>query len=225
MKAGLTDIITILDKSGSMESTKHDVIGGFNRFLDDQKKLPGQANMTMVLFDSRGNNKILHYGDDIQKVQPLDTKTYVPGGSTALLEAMARTLDDAEIRINAFPDAEKPEKVIVVVITDGEENDSDQNLYPLSKVFEKVQTLQNQGWTFVYLGANQDAIKVGSSMGFTHGASATYQATTKGQATAYDSLSSYVLTSRSHSGPMNQTFADVFNLTDTAEQNKDDKTK
>ena len=220
MKAGLTDIIIILDKSGSMEDTRHDVIGGFNRFLDDQKKLPGQANVTMVLFDSRGNNKLLHYGDDIQKVQPLDMKTYVPSGNTALLEAMSRTLDDAEVRINAYPDAEKPEKVIVVVITDGEENDSPRDLYPHSKIFEKVQTLQNQGWEFVYLGANQDAIKAGSSMGLTHGSSVTYQATAQGHAMAYNSLSSYVSESRCCTGPIAKTFSEVFNATDAAEQNK-----
>ncbi len=92
MNQTLTEIVCILDRSGSMQSMRDDAIGGFNAFLEEQKKLPGAAHLTVVLFDHEYD--VLHQGVDIQQVAPLNSDTYVPRGQTALLDAVGRTVDD-----------------------------------------------------------------------------------------------------------------------------------
>ena len=109
---GYTEIVCILDESGSMNSIKEDAIGGFNSFLNEQKNLPGDVLMTIALFDHEYT--LLCSGKDIKEIAPLDNNTYVPRGSTALLDAMGKSITELNKR--------NPKKAIVVVLTDGQEN-------------------------------------------------------------------------------------------------------
>ena len=162
VREGLTEIVCIIDKSGSMEAVKEDAIGGFNSFLREQQELPGEALFTLVLFDTEYT--IVTDGRPVKEVKPLNGKTYSPGGMTALLDAVGITLDMVSRRIEDTPSSGKPEKVIVAVITDGLENSSVE--YTPIQIFEKIRHKQQvDGWEFVYLGANQDAIKEATALG------------------------------------------------------------
>ena len=124
MKKGkLTEIVCIIDRSGSMGVIRDDAIGSFNTFLKDQQSLSGEALMTIVLFDDQ--YEIMHNGTRINYVPLLTKKTYVPRGTTALFDAIGRTINEVEDRINGIEDKrKKPDNVIVAVLTDGEENAS-----------------------------------------------------------------------------------------------------
>lgn len=165
MKAGLTEIVCVVDKSGSMSSVRNDAVGAFNTFLDEQKKLPGTAKLTLTLFDT--DYRIVHDGVDIQKVPNLDDKSYVPGGSTALLDAAGRTIDKVGERLVNTPEAERPEKVIMVILTDGEENSSKE--YSREQLMAKINHQRDTyKWEFIFLAANQDAIQAGQGIGIQH---------------------------------------------------------
>jgi uncharacterized protein YegL len=120
MKENLTELVFILDRSGSMGTMAKEAIGGFNAFLEEQKKLPGEAKLTLALFDHQYS--LVCNGKDIKDVEPLDDKTYVPRGTTALLDAIGRTIDDVGSRLSATTEAERPSKILVAILTDGQEN-------------------------------------------------------------------------------------------------------
>jgi hypothetical protein len=175
MNKNLTDITVIIDKSGSMSPIRHDTIGGFNRFLEDQKKQPGEAKLTLVQFDDQ--YEVHLNAVDLKYVSPLTPETYMPRGSTALLDAMGKTIDRAGRRLAAIPENERPGQVLFVIITDGQENASREFKGPNGKkaIFEKVTHQQEKyNWTFLFLGANQDAIQVGADYGFLANNSLTY---------------------------------------------------
>jgi len=161
MKKGLVEIVFILDRSGSMASIKNDAIGGFNSFLEEQKKVPGEANLTLVLFDHEYN--LFYNGVKLQNAKPLDNSTYVPRGTTALLDAVGRTIDDVGVRLDSLPEEDRPEKVIVGILTDGFENASKD--YTNTRISEMIDLQQKTyNWEFLYLGANQDAFSVAQSL-------------------------------------------------------------
>jgi hypothetical protein len=161
-KENLTEIIVVLDKSGSMNSIKQDAIGGFNSFLKTQKELPGEALFTLVLFDTEYD--MVYNGTPISLVQELNDNTYVPGGCTALLDAIGRTIDTVHARLSALAETQRPGKVIFAILTDGEENSSKE--YSRSVVFDKITHYKEQNnWEFIFLAANQDAITEGVSIG------------------------------------------------------------
>jgi Mg-chelatase subunit ChlD len=165
MKKDLTEIIIVLDKSGSMSSVMSDTIGGFNKFIEEQKKLPGEAKVTLALFDSHGSYKIVNDNEDLQLIKPLTDKVYIPGGMTALIDAMGLIIDNAGKRLETTSESERPEKVIMVIMTDGEENNSQE--YTRQQVFDKIKIQQETyKWEFMFLGANQDAIKNSAKYGF-----------------------------------------------------------
>lgn len=167
MKQGLTEIICVIDKSGSMDAVKMDAIGAFNSFIEEQLKLPGEAKLTLTLFDTE--YKMVYNGVALKDVPKLDTTTFVPGGMTALLDAMGRTIDKVGERLSITPEPERPERVIMVILTDGQENSSKE--YNGAKVLEKVKHQQEAyKWEFIYLGANQDAIKAASCLGINNSA-------------------------------------------------------
>jgi len=154
-----TEIICILDKSGSMSTIKKDAIGGFNTYLEGQQKEEGEATMTLILFD---NSYIpIFENKPISEVQPFGDRDFIPGGSTALLDAIGITLNEVSSREN-LPGA--ADKYFVVILTDGEENASKE--YTHEAVKRMTETLRESGkWEFIYLGANQDAFSVAQSMG------------------------------------------------------------
>lgn len=118
----VTEIICVIDRSGSMESIRSDAIGGFNRFLADQQEPEDPARLTMVLFDDQYD--VAYNGMDIHNVPPLTTRTFVPRGMTALLDAIGKTLNTVSARLAEIPAEDRPEKIIVAILTDGHENAS-----------------------------------------------------------------------------------------------------
>ena len=165
----VTELVFILDRSGSMGSMCDEAIGGFNAFLEEQKKLPGEAKLTLCLFDHE--YQLIHNGKDIKTVEPLSKDTYTPRGTTALLDAVGRTLDDVGKRLtdthtcNACgTTGKKPTKVLIAVLTDGLENASRD--YKKTKINEMIEHhKKNHDWQFMFLAANQDAFSEGSSLG------------------------------------------------------------
>lgn len=188
-----TEIVCVLDKSGSMSSVKDDAIGGFNSFLEQQKKLPGKAKLTLVLFDHRYEMKI--DGAKLSDVSPLNERTYVPEGNTALLDAIGRAVTDVSRRIEKAPDKEKPNKVIVMILTDGQENSSSD--YSNEKIKALIEKQQKEcSWDFVFLAANQDAFATGREFGVAGAATMGYAGTGIGTRSAYQCMSNYVGRSR-----------------------------
>lgn len=152
----LVEVVVIVDRSGSMSAMRDEAIGGFNDFLQQQKELPGRANFTLVLFDHE--YELYLDGVDLQAVRPLNSDTYVPRGTTALLDAIGRTIDDVGRRLAATPEAERPSKVIVCILTDGLENASKD--YSKSRVAEMVKHQESKyAWEFIFLAAGLGAMQ------------------------------------------------------------------
>jgi uncharacterized protein YegL len=176
-KVGLTEIICIIDKSGSMQSIAEDAIGGFNSFLAQQKAFKGEASFTLVLFDTAYNK--LYDGVDIQSVIPLTMKVYLPNGCTALLDAIGKTVDAVGKRLSETSEEKRPEKVIVVILTDGLENSStDYTKEQINKMITHQREVYK--WEFLYLAANQDAFQEGSKYGVSVNQTSNYPANGKG---------------------------------------------
>jgi Mg-chelatase subunit ChlD len=172
----LTEIVCIVDKSGSMETIKTDAIGGFNQFLKEQKEIPSPASMTIVLFDTA--YKFLVEGKDIQAVETLNEHTYTPGGCTALLDAVGITIDKVVERLSGIPDDQQPGKVLVAILTDGEENSSKE--YNRQQIFDRIKKQTDAGWRFLFLAANQDAFAEAGSLGIAMDSTANFAATPDG---------------------------------------------
>lgn len=154
MKEGLTEMVLVLDKSGSMGSTKKDVIGGLNTFIEEQKKVPGEATFTLVQFDSKMELKFLN--KNIKDIPTLTEDDYKPNGTTALLESTIKTIDEVGARLAALKEEDRPEKVIFAIMTDGEENSSGAE-FTKELLAEKIKHQTDvYKWTFLFLGANID---------------------------------------------------------------------
>ncbi len=162
MKKGLTELVFILDKSGSMAGLESDTIGGFNAMLAKQRELEGECRITTVLFDHR--YELLHDRIDIRAVSPMTGKEYRVGGNTALLDAIGRTIQKlAGVQKNTAEEY-RAEKVMFVIITDGQENASQE--YSSPKVKEMIRLEKEKyGWEFVFLGANIDAVETAGRFG------------------------------------------------------------
>lgn len=186
MNTNLTEIAFILDRSGSMQSLVPQTLEGFNQFLRDQQALPGQARLTLVLFDD-----IYEVPVDavpVAEVVPLDETTYTTRGCTALLDAIGRTIDDLGRRLADTSEAERPGKVIVAILTDGLENASQK--YSLADINQRItHQRETYSWEFLFLGANQDAIATATRMGIDAHHSATYAADAAGMRSSQSSLS------------------------------------
>ena len=182
-----THITIILDGSGSMGNCVNDTIGGFNTFLSAQKKLEGEATITMVQFNSQ--YRILMDMVPLSDSSDLTAENYVPSGGTALLDAIGRTVNRVEHQIEEMNESQRPEKTIFVIITDGEENESrefnrDQIMQMINRHREEM------GWEFVFIGANQDAIQAGNGLGVRQGRSINYDASGAGTQVMFASLTS-----------------------------------
>lgn len=162
MKKNLTELVFILDKSGSMAGLENDTIGGFNSMLRKQKALDGECRITTVLFDNR--YELLHDRIDIQAVSPMTEKEYQVGGSTALLDAIGRTVHKLVSVQKNTAEEYRAENVMFVIITDGEENASRE--YSPQKVKNMIEKEREKyGWEFVFLGANIDAVETAGRFG------------------------------------------------------------
>lgn len=162
MKKNLTELVFILDKSGSMAGLERDTIGGFNSMLNKQKSLPGECRITTVLFDNR--YELLHDRIDIQAVSPMTEKEYQVGGTTALLDAIGQTIQKLVYVQKNTAEEYQAENVMFVIITDGEENASRE--YSAQKVKDMIELEKEKyGWEFVFLGANIDAVETAGRFG------------------------------------------------------------
>jgi uncharacterized protein YegL len=175
MNQNLTDIVFILDRSGSMNGLENDTIGGFNGFVKKQAEA-GPTNLTTVLFDDK--YEILHNGVDAANAV-LTEKEYYTRGSTALLDAIGKTINDVGKRLGETPEDKRPGKVIFVITTDGMENASREFSYDTVKSMITHQTEKYQ-WEFIFLGANIDVGKEGNKLGIAADRSIKFKATTKG---------------------------------------------
>lgn len=171
MNNRLTEIAFILDRSGSMAAMTEPAIAGFNEFLRDQQRADGDARLTLVLFDDE--YLVPCASLPVAEVVELDTTTFVPRGSTALLDAIGRTLDELGARLAGIPEKNRPGQVVVAIMTDGEENAS--RHFSLKEIAGKIRHQQEHyAWQFLFLGANQDAIATAMRMGIAAKDSASY---------------------------------------------------
>jgi len=155
MNPHLTEIAYILDRSGSMGLMQQAAITGFNQFVNSQLDVPGEARLTLVQFDDC--YEVHAQALPIEQVSQLDNLSYVPRGSTALLDAIGRTILETHARIQTLPADQQPAKVVIAVFTDGQENAS--RTHSALQISEMIRIHREQhGWEFLFLAANQDAI-------------------------------------------------------------------
>lgn len=173
-----TEIVVVLDRSGSMGSIAPATVQGFNEFLNEQQNAEGEAFITLVQFDDR--YEMNYQGVPVKNVSPLILgESFVPRGSTALLDSIGKTIENLKT----------DRDVVFVIITDGEENAS--TTYKREAINKMIATCEKEeGWKFLFLAANQDAIRAGNSIGISTANSMTYSATTKGASKAFQTISS-----------------------------------
>ncbi len=199
-----TEIVFVIDKSGSMSHLAGGTIGGFNGFIENQKTVDGKATLTTVLFDTSW--KILHDGVDLREVKSMTNSDYVAGGGTAMLDAIGEIINRVQDRHDELG-TEKPEEVLFVITTDGEENSS--RKFTKSQIEKMIKHQTNgHGWKFMFLGANMDAVKEASSIGISIDWATNYTYTAKGVYDAYTTLSNTACSMRTVG------LDDAFNLSD-----------
>jgi uncharacterized protein YegL len=185
----VTEIACVIDRSGSMTPIRDDAIGGFNTFLEEQQKLPDKANATVCLFDNE--YILLHDGVDLTEVKPLTSKTYVPRGTTALYDAIGRTISAIDSRVSKSPE----QKVVIAILTDGQENASRE--FNKTKIMDMIKAREKQGWLILYLSASANAFADASSIGVSSNNTMSFTADSKGMRNAYSSMSSSTASYRS----------------------------
>ena len=187
-----TEIIFIIDKSGSMSHLANDTIGGFNGFIESQKD-DSKTTLTTVLFDTSW--RLLHDGVDIYEVNPMTNKDYIAGGGTAMLDAIGETINRVQDRHDELG-SEKPDNVLFVITTDGEENSS--RKFTKSQIEKMIKHQTNgHGWEFMFLGANMDAVKEAASIGISYDRAVSYDWTTCGTDALYSTVTAAACATKS----------------------------
>ena len=198
MKKNLTEIVFILDRSGSMAGLEDDTIGGFNAMIEKQKREDGEAYVSTVLFDNE--SVVVHDRVDIRKIEPMTRREYYVRGCTALLDAVGKAIHHiGNVHKYARPE-DRPEKTLFVITTDGMENASRQYSYDRVKMMIERNT-DKYGWEFLFLGANIDAAKEAARFGIRADRAANYHADHQGTAVIYEAVSDVVCNVRA-SRPM-----------------------
>lgn len=206
MKNGLTEIIFIIDKSGSMQPLIDDTIGGFNGFVEEQKAVDGEARLTTILFNERSMK--LHDSIDVREVRPLDRTAYTVSGGTAMLDAIGEAINNVQQRIDNTLEDYRPEHIICVITTDGQENASRHFTKDQLQKMIDHQT-KDHGWEFIFLGANMDAVHEAASIGIMN--SATYFADSVGTRTVYDAVDYAVKSVRGVDGKLDMAWCNSVN--------------
>jgi hypothetical protein len=179
----------VLDRSGSMASIAEDVIGGLNTFIREQAQVEGEAWFTLVQFDDR--YEVVHAHVPVQQVPPVTDRTYVPRGSTALLDAIGRTIVDTGVRLAMLPEGDRPQAIVFAVQTDGYENASRE--FTREQIFEMIRHQEEKyAWQFVFLAADQNAIEEGGKLGFASAAALDYDKSGREMAAMYRMVTSKV---------------------------------
>jgi uncharacterized protein YegL len=194
MKRNLTELVFILDKSGSMSGLESDTIGGYNAMLKKQQGAEGEAIVTTVLFDDK--YELLHDRINIKGIRPITEKDYYVGGCTALLDAIGKTIHKIGNAQRNTSEEHRADKVMFVITTDGMENASREYSYEKIKSMVERQK-EKYGWEFIFLGANIDAVTTAARFGITHDRAATYNADEEGTRLNYEAISNVVCEMRS----------------------------
>ena len=189
MKKNLTEMVFILDKSGSMAGMEADTIGGFNSMIERQKNEEGEALVSTVLFSNEST--VIHDRVDIRKVEPLTRREYFVGGCTALIDAIGGAIHHIGNVHKYAREEDVPEHTIFVITTDGLENASVKDKFSdIKRMIERQK--EKYGWEFLFLGANIDAIEVAGSMGISQDRAANYQCDSVGTALNFEVLDAAV---------------------------------
>lgn len=206
MKKGLTELVLILDKSGSMSGLEADTIGGYNAMLAKQQALEGECRITTVLFDH--NYELLHDRIDIKAVNAMTDREYQVGGTTALLDAIGMTIHKIGNAQRNTAEAYRAEKVMFVIITDGEENASRE--YSAEKIKAQIERQKTKyGWEFIFLGANIDAVQTAGRFGIASDRAIDYVPDSAGTDLNFQVMSEAVVTFRKTGVVEEETFAPI----------------
>ena len=184
MKKDLTELVFILDRSGSMHGLVDDTIGGFNSFVEKQKDVDGECLVSTVLFNSRSD--VIHDRVSLKEIPEMTRKEYVPSGSTALIDAMGDAIHHIRNVHKYIREEDVPENTIFVIITDGQENDS--HRYSSDEVKKMVSEQKEKGWEFLFLGANIDAVETAKNYGIAPDRSVNFICDDKGVETNFETL-------------------------------------
>ena len=189
MRKGLTEVVFILDRSGSMSGLEGDTIGGFNSMIEKQRKEEGEAYISTVLFDDQ--TEVLYDRVPVAKVEPMNDKQYYVRGCTALLDAIGGAIHHIANVHKYAREEDRPEKTLFIITTDGMENSS--HIYDYKKVKKMVEKEKDKyGWEFLFLGANIDAIEVAGRFGIGADRAINYECDSMGTALNYQVLSETV---------------------------------
>lgn len=189
-----THVSVLLDESGSMGRLAADTIGGFNHFLKEQKALPGKMSLSVAKFATSVSR--LFKMQDVKAVSDLSAETYQPGGGTALLDAVGREINALGAELSALPEIHRPGKVLVLIITDGQENASVE--FTRSQISAMIKHQEEAyKWNFLYLGANVDAFAEAGAIGVRGANAINYAPSSRGVAAAYSVVSETFGTVRS----------------------------
>ncbi len=186
MRVKCTELVFILDRSGSMAGLEDDTLGGFNSMIEKQKTIDGEVIVSTVLFDH--DFKVLHHREPLNKVTPLTRKDYYVRGTTALLDAIGRSIQKIRHIHHQHQETEVPDKTMFIIITDGMENASKEYDTTQIKALIEKTTKENE-WEFIFLGANIDAIDVGQRFGMRKDRIANYHADKEGTHLNYEVIS------------------------------------
>lgn len=199
MKKNLTELVFILDRSGSMAGLEADTIGGFNSMIEKQKGEPGEAVVSTVLFDHE--SAIIHDRVDIQKIKPMTRNEYYVRGCTALLDAVGGAIHHISNVHKYAREEDRPEKTLFVITTDGMENAS--RCFRYDRLKEMIERQKEKyGWEFLFLGANIDAAKEAARFGIGADRAANYHADSKGTGVIYETVSEAIRHVRSSAAPL-----------------------
>ncbi len=199
MKKNLTEIVFILDRSGSMAGLEDDTIGGFNAMIEKQKREQGEALVSTVLFDN--DSVVIHDRVNIQKIEPMTHKEYYVRGCTALLDAVGGAIHHIGNVHKYAREEDRPEKTLFVITTDGMENASRKYSYDRLKAMIERQK-DKYGWEFLFLGANIDAAKEAARFGIGADHAANYHADSEGTNVIYETVSEAITQVRCCAAPL-----------------------
>lgn len=188
MKKGLTELVFILDRSGSMGGLESDTIGGYNSTLDKQRSIEGDVTVTTVLFDNE--YELLHDRADIRGVAPLTESDYFVRGSTALIDAIGLTISKIENAQKHTLEAMRPERTLFVITTDGMENAS--RRYTAKQVRRMIEERRECGWEFLFLGANIDAVETARQYGIPEDRACRYKSDRAGTKLNYECVTAAI---------------------------------
>ena len=193
MRKNLTEMVFILDKSGSMSGLEKDTIGGFNSMIERQKKEPGEALVSTVLFSNE--SKVIHDRVELGKIEPMTDRQYYVGGCTALIDAIGQAIHHIGNVHKYAREEDRPEHTIFIITTDGMENASRRYTSDQVKAMVKRQK-EKYGWEFLFLGANIDAVETAAHFGIDEDRAVTFYNDAQGQALNYSEVSEAVRTVR-----------------------------